>query len=155
MLRTACSVSIVLLSLNAALAQPLDLGPLNNAYTGLVTFKVDQHQQLVLDLYDQGSRFRQDLVRPAYLDPEAITYSAEEDAIALKCLPSKAQCISKEIFKLDVVRATSRVTIPKPGDDPDGARTIAQLREIILQAQRSQDQAGAETPHERVRKNAR
>jgi len=155
MLRTACSVTIVLLSLNVAFAQHLDLGPLNNAYSGLVTFKVDKHQQLVLDLFDQGSRFRQDLMRPADLDPEAITYSAEEDAIALKCLPDKAQCISKEIFKLDVIRATSRVTIPKPSDDPDGARTTAQLREIILQAQRSHDQAGAETPSERPRKNAR
>jgi hypothetical protein len=151
MKRPLLTATIALLSLNA-FCQAHDPTPLNIGFAGMVTFKVDKQDRLVMDFHEDGVRFRQDIVRMRDLDPAAIVYSAEEDAIALKCLPDHAQCISKEIFKLDVVRATSRVTLPRPKDDAEGTTTIQLLRTLITPPQ---DQADAETPRAVQRKNAR
>lgn len=154
MLKPLLVFSIVLLSQNSK-GQTHDLAPLNTAFAGAVTFKIDKQDRLVMDFLDEGSRFRQDIVRLQELDPDAVAYSAEEDGIALKCLADHAQCLSKEIFKLDVVRVTSRVTIARPADDVDGQRSIVLLRELIVSARTKNDQADAETPHAPQRKNAR
>ncbi|MGV3637958.1 MAG: hypothetical protein ACO1NQ_09980 [Flavobacteriales bacterium] len=149
MKRLLFSSTIVLLSQNCTQAQTLDLGPLNTAYAGSVTFKVDKHGRLVMDHYDQGNRFRQDMVPLDQIDPGLITFSAEEDAIALKCRPDKGQCFSKEIFKLDVVRLSSRITLPRPPQDELGNASISLLKELLTtthMAQRTEnDEPGAPT----------
>lgn len=155
MKRRLLATSIVLLSLNTTHAQGPDLGPLNKAFVGSVIFKMDKQARLVLDHYDQGNRFRQDVLRLDDLAPDAILYSAEEDAIALKCLPDKAQCISKEIFKLDVVRLTSRVTIPRPPQDVEGSISIQLLRDLVLSDQAVGERAPGETPAKPTRRSAR
>jgi len=149
---TSCLVAISMVSVQAHVP---DLQPLNQEFMGAITFKMDRHGRLVMDHFDQGQRFRQDLVRIEELDPEAVSYSAEEHGIALKCLPDKAQCFSKEIFKLDVVRLTSRVTLAAPATDPEGARTMLLLRDLIRSAQQVNDQAEAETPGRPLRMNQR
>lgn len=131
MKRLLLASAIVLLSQNSIQAQPPDLGPLNAAFAGTVTFKVDKHGRLVMDHYDQGSRFRQDVVPLEQIDPALITFSTEEDAIALKCKPDKGQCFSKEIFKLDVVRLSSRITVPRPTQDEQGARSISLFQDLL------------------------
>lgn len=151
MKRPLLASTIVFLSPNA-FCQTLDPAPLNNAFAGNVTFKVDRQDRLVMDFLEDGVRFRQDIASIHDLDPAAIAYWAEEDGIALKCLPDRAQCISKEIFKLDVVRITSRVTLPRPKDDPEGTTAIQLLRELLTPPQ---DQIDAETPEAAQRKNAR
>ncbi len=151
MKRPLFASAIVLLSPNAFCQTP-DLAPLNKAFAGNVTFRVDKQDRLVMDFLEDGVRFRQDVARLQELDPRAITYSTEEDGIALKCLPDRAQCISKEIFKLDVVRITSRVTLPTPADDAEGVAAIRLLRELIVAPS---DHADAETPNAGQRMNAR
>lgn len=154
MKRPLLASAIVLLSPNV-FCQTHDLAPLNNAFAGAVIFKIDKQDRLVIDFHDDGGRFRQDIARLTDLDANALAYSAEEDGIALKCLPERAQCISKEIFKLDVVRITSRVTIPRPADDAGAQRSIQLLREVLVATAPSEEQAGAETPRSGQRKNAR
>lgn len=133
----------------AASAQGPDLGALNADFAGKVVFKVDRQHRLVMDHVEDGIRFRQDIAPLQQLDPEGLNYSAEEDGIALKCKSAHPQCITKEIFKLDVVRLTSRVTMPNPVDDPNGERTITHFKELLATV----DVAVTRDGHER--KNAR
>ncbi|MBX2972958.1 MAG: hypothetical protein KF797_07640 [Flavobacteriales bacterium] len=149
------AIPIALLLLGTAHAQSPDLRPLNDAFAGMVTFKMDKQARLVLDHYDQGNRFRQDVLRLEDLAPDAILFSAEEDGIVLKCLPDKAQCISKEIFKLDVVRLTSRVTIPRPPQDVEGSTSIQLLRDLVLSVQAVGEKSRDETPAKPTRRSAR
>ena len=100
-MRPPLAVGLALILCNTVFAQKPDLVPLNAGFAGTVVFKLDKNDRLVMDHFDQGGRIRQDIVRIEDLDPQAVTFSAEEQAVALKCLPEKAQCISKEIFKLD------------------------------------------------------
>jgi hypothetical protein len=119
-----------------------------------VVFKIDKRERLVMDFFDAGTRFRQDIAPLSDLDPELVSYSAEEDGVVLKCREDKAQCISKEIFKLDVLRTTSRVTIPRPEDDLEGVKAISFLQELTHTRQGSMVHVPAETPGTTSRKKA-
>ncbi|HPF91481.1 MAG TPA: hypothetical protein PLL57_12545 [Flavobacteriales bacterium] len=145
--------ALVLSCITAAQTPALD--ELNERFSPTVKFHADKHRRLVLDIHDQGERIRQDLMDPMDLDPQAITFSAEEDGLVLKCREDRAQCISKEIFKLDVVRLTSRVTIPKPAADPDGQATIGLLRGWLEAAQAEAERTVNGTPPGPLRKNGR
>lgn len=136
-----------------AFSQSLDLAALNGAFAPTVTFRTDKQHRLIMDFHENGVRFRQDIVFPADLDPASIAYSPEEDGIALKCRQDRAQCISKEIFKLDVVRITSRVTVPRPVQDPSGEHGVA-LFKALVDPPRT-DRAEAETPRDGQRNRAR
>lgn len=131
-----------------------DLAAANAAFMGQVTFKIDKHQRLVADHFDGGLRSRQDIGQLSDLDPATVSYSEEEDAVVLKCLPDKPQCLSKEIFKLDVLRLTSRITLPRPSNDEGGALTMEVLRELITAKQAELQQDTAETPMRPSRKRA-
>ncbi len=154
-MRPPLAVGLALILCNTVFAQKPDLVPLNAGFAGTVVFKLDKNDRLVMDHFDQGGRIRQDIVRIEDLDPQAVTFSAEEQAVALKCLPEKAQCISKEIFKLDVLRLTSRVTMPVAPDDPDGTHSIQLLHALISTTNGAGAQADAETPTRTTRKNPR
>jgi hypothetical protein len=153
MKRLLLASTIVLLSQNTIQAQTPDLGPLNAAFAGSVTFKVDKHDRLVMDHYDQGSRFRQDVVPLEQIDPALITFSAEEDAIALKCKSDKGQCFSKEIFKLDVVRLSSRITLPRPPQDEHGTGAISLFQELLAPQHAEEGSEGGETSGSPSRKS--
>jgi hypothetical protein len=145
-------VVCTLLSLRS-LAQLPSTDPLNAHFAGLVVFRVDKHDRLVLDISDQGTRIRQDDMDPLDLDPSAIDLAPEEDGIVLKCRTDRSQCITKEIFKLDVVRVTSRVTIPRPPGDPDATGAVRLLKDWLAAAQAHGDQADNGTTRPSVRKN--
>ena len=115
-------------------AQQMDLAPVNHAFNGVVVFKTDKHEQLVMDFIDERGRYRQDIVLPEHLDAISIHFSPEENAIVLPCRTEQVHCISKEIFKLDVIRSTSRSTLPVPVDDPEGTQAIALFRNLINEA---------------------
>jgi len=136
-------------------AQTPALEPLNAAFGGRVTFKIDRQQRLVADFFDAGNRFRQDIAPLAELDLRTVSFSPEEDAVVVKCLAEKGQCFSKEIFKLDVVRLSGRSTLPRPADDPEGTRTIVLLQELIRTYQLELVQVAGETPRDGSRNKAR
>ncbi|HRH69129.1 MAG TPA: hypothetical protein PLB89_06465 [Flavobacteriales bacterium] len=136
-------------------AQTPSLTTINDAFAGKITFKIDRHQRLVADFFDDGNRFRQDIAPLVELDPDGVSFSPEEDAVVLKCLSEKGQCFTKEIFKLDVVRLTGRSTLPRPADDAGGERTMADLRDLIRTSQAQLVQVTRETPNDGSRMNTR
>lgn len=121
----------------AANAQSLKkpLAEANTIFAGVVEFKVDTRNRLVMDCFDEGQRYRQDIAAVKELDVDSIFWSAGEESIVLKCIPGKTKCFSKEIFKLDMVRLTARSNIPCPIGDPEGKKAIAVLKELIQAAQ--------------------
>lgn len=127
-------VFAILLGPASAQTLPQAITDVNAAFGGTVQVKQDRRQQLVFDLFDASGRFRQDIVLPNELDTAAIHFSAEEDAIIVGCRADKPQCISKEIFKMNTIRATSRVNLPRPAADPEGKATMATLKAMIAAA---------------------
>lgn len=121
------------------------LAEVNAVFGGSVQVKLDRRQQLVFDLYDASGRFRQDIVLPADLDTSSIHFSLEEDAIIMGCRADKPQCISKEIFKLNVVRLTGRSNLPRPPEDRDGQATANALKQLIAVAEAQLAALGGET----------
>lgn len=153
-MRNAALLTLLLLT-QATRAQVPDTAPLNALFAGSVHFEVDRTHQLIMRFHEAGVCFREDIAHLALLDSAAITYSVEEDGIALKCRTEHAKCLTKEIFKLDVIRVTSRVTVPRPAHDREGRQTIAALRDLLGQAHG--DLAGTirETKPVQERMNAR
>jgi hypothetical protein len=121
------------------------LHSVNAAFAGAVVIKLDKHDRLVMDFFDKGVRFRQDVATVAQLDPAQITYSAEEQAVVLNCRSGEERCITKEVFKLGLLRNSARSTLPCPADDPDGARTIVVLQDMIHSMQATATAVPAET----------
>lgn len=118
------------------LAQTIDerLAAVNGIFTGTAQVRLDKQQRLVIDFFEGSNRFRQDLVPIAQLDPAAVSFSPEEDAVVIGCLAEHGQCIDKEIFKLNTIRRTGRSNLPRPTNDPDGASAISALKELITTA---------------------
>ena len=112
-----------------------EFNAVNELFRGAAVMKLDKHHRLVVDFHDGSGRYRQDVVPVMHLDPENISYSTEEDAVVLGCRTDKAQCIDKEIFKLNTVRHTGRSNLPRPSDDPGGERTMLALRDLLRSAQ--------------------
>jgi hypothetical protein len=117
----------------------------NEAFAGAVVLKLDKHDRLVMDFFDKGVRFRQDVATMAQLDPAQITYSAGEQAVVLNCRNGEERCITKEVFKLGLLRNSARSTLPCPADDPEGARTIAVLQDLVHSMQATATAVPAET----------
>lgn len=111
--------------LNASLVR------LNQLFAGRVEFTVDKDNRLITDHFESGKRVRQDVVYLEFLDPNAISFSAEENAIVLQCSDDHAQCIDKEVYKLNMVRHTGRSTLSWPEDAPEPAMAV--LAETITE----------------------
>lgn len=149
LLLTLCTLPFQLL------AQADELAAVNSTFSGSVVFKIDKKQQLVMDFFDAGGRFRQDIATVEELDPDAISFSPEENAVVLKCRADKEKCMTKEIFKLDVVRLSSRSTLPRPGSDVAGEAAIAQLKALLLASENALMAFPGETTTRRSRKSDR
>lgn len=121
------------------------LTAVNTAFAGSVQVKLDRHQQVVFDLYEAGTRIREDIVIPSDLDTTLIHFSVEENAVIIGCRTDKPQCISKEIFKLNTIRLTGRSNLPCPTADPGGEATIKALRQLVTIASQQLAAAGNET----------
>jgi hypothetical protein len=137
-----------------AIAQGLgpELAELNQLFAGTAQFKLDKHEQLVIDLFDASGRFRQDIVALEHLDPAAMHYSTEEDAVIIGCIAAEGQCFSKEIFKHNTIRRSGRCNLPRPAHDTDGAAVINAFRALI-EAAKAQLAANGETHQRPARKN--
>ncbi len=119
-----------------------ELNAANSLFDGTVVVKIDRQDRFVFDLFDATGRFRQDVVPVEQLDPESIHYSSEEDAVILGCKTEYAQCISKEIFKLNTIRFTGRSNLPRPTNDGGALATMAALKAMMLAAQQQLLAAG-------------
>lgn len=150
MQRTLLALSLALAAAPGSAQSTTEaLAEVNAAFGGSVQVKLDRRQQLVFDLFDASGRFRQDIVLPTDLDTASIHFSAEEDAIILGCRTDKPQCMSKEIFKMNTIRLTSRSNLPRPPQDANGEATAAALHRLIAAAGATLAANGTETRERR------
>lgn len=112
-----------------------ELAAVNDRFAGNVQVKIDRRDNFIFDFFDANGRFRQDVVPVEQLDADNLHYSVEEDAVILACKGEFPQCISKEIFKLNTIRATGRSNLARPTSDEGGAASMEALRVLILAAQ--------------------
>jgi hypothetical protein len=112
-----------------------DLEAVNTHFAGLARFAIDKQDRLVVDLFQDGARYRQDVVYVEFLDPAAFAFVAEEQAVVLKCADGHARCIDKEILKLDTISHTGRTNLPLPANDADGAQALALLGKLVRDKQ--------------------
>jgi hypothetical protein len=141
--RTRITTLLLLLStLGSAQIATEEINAVNALFNKSVVVRVDRQDRFVFDLFDATGRFRQDVVPVEQLDADNIHYSAEEDAVIIGCKAENAQCISKEIFKLNTIRLTGRSNFPRPSTDDGGVATMAALRALILAAQQQLPTAG-------------
>lgn len=127
------------------------LARVNELFGGQVRFKIDKRDRLVADFFDQSGHYRQDVVYVEFLAPKAFAFNAEEQVVMLRCADAHAQCIDKEVFKLNTIRHMGRMNLPLPADDPDGSKAITALADLIRQAQA--ELAAVETKSTDPRKN--
>ncbi|MFZ1687450.1 MAG: hypothetical protein WAU70_08520 [Flavobacteriales bacterium] len=110
-----------------------DMAIANELFAGRVKFHIDREDRLIADIFGEQGLVRQDVAYVDMLDPAAVGYSDEEQAVVLKCKATEAQCIDKEIFKLNAIRHTGRSVLQIAPDKKDGA--IAALSALIRSAQ--------------------
>lgn len=127
------------------------LARVNELFGGQVRFKIDKRDRLVADFFDQSGHYRQDVVYVEFLAPKAFAFNAEEQVVMLRCADAHAQCIDKEVFKLNTIRHMGRMNLPLPASDPDGSKAITALADLIRQAQA--ELAAVETKSTDPRKN--
>ncbi|MEZ4738211.1 MAG: hypothetical protein R2818_02385 [Flavobacteriales bacterium] len=127
------------------------LQALNGTFHGAVIMKVDKQGRLVMDFHDDGKRFRQDIAPVHMLDPDLITYSPEENAIVLNCRQENSHCLTKEVFKLGLLRSSSRSTLPCPPDDVNGVRSIVAMETFLKGMQSTAAATPTETPRPSTR----
>lgn len=121
------------------------LQELNALYEGTVRFRLDQEDRLVADLFDRTGHFRQDVVYVEFLDPDGFKFSEEESAVVMTCASDHANCIEKEVFRMNVIRHTGRSVFPVAAGDADGARAIGLLAALVSEAQQEIARKAAET----------
>lgn len=121
------------------------LQELNALYEGAVRFRLDQEDRLVADLFDRTGHFRQDVVYIEFLDPNGFKFSEEESAVVMTCASDHANCIEKEVFRMNVIRHTGRSVFPVAAGDADGARAIGLLAALVSEAQQEIARKAAET----------
>ena len=133
-LTSVLMIGLAVLGMNVS-AQSNDtkaqLNELNGQYAGTYRFLVNNEDQLEIDFYNNSGHFRQDVVYLDFLDPEMVTFNSEEKAVAIRCSTEGEKCIDKEIFKLDVIRRSSRINI-KEESPVHAENTMALLKNIII-----------------------
>lgn len=123
-----------------------DLAKVNELFGGRVKFRIDRDDRLVADIHGAQGLVRQDVAYVEFLDADAVGYSDEEQAVVLKCKAADAQCIDKEIFKLNTIRHTGRSVLQIAPTEKEAA--IAALSTLIRSAQEAQaaERAAATMP---------
>ena len=107
------------------------LNELNDQYDGTYRFSVNDEDQLEIDFFNSSGHFRQDVVYLDFLDPEMVIYNSEEKAVAIRCAQEGDKCIDKEIYKLDIIRHSSRINL-KEESSAQAENTMALLKKIII-----------------------
>lgn len=106
------------------------LNELNGSYDGSYRFSVNGEKQLEIDFFNSSGHFRQDVVYLDFLDPEMVTYNSDENAVTIRCAKEGDKCIDKEIYKLDIIRHSSRINL-KEESPTQAENTMALLKKII------------------------
>ncbi len=106
------------------------INELNGLYANTYRFSINSEKQLEVAFYNSSGHFRNDVVYLDFLDPEMIVYNTQEKAISIRCNNVQEKCIDKELFKLDVVRQSSRINI-KEENANQANEVIVLLRKII------------------------
>ena len=115
------------------------LNELNGLYASTYRFTINSEKQLEVAFFNGSGHYRNDIVYLDFLDPDMIIYNSEEKAISIRCSQAEEKCIDKEIFKLDVLRHSSRINL-KEEDAAQSEQVIALLQMIItLHAQSEKD----------------
>ena len=125
---------------------------LNTLYAGSYRFHVNNEQQLEVEFYNSSGNFRQDMVYLDFLDPEMVTYNSEENAVSIRCAESDNKCIDKEIYKLDVVKHSSRINLQQENIETAN-RTIELIKEVILAHRVEQEEVEKKNTKMRKGKN--
>ncbi len=133
--------------------KPVPLDDLNSVFNGAVKFKLNGKGQLIADHFDATGRFRQDVMLVEHLDPASVAWSAEENAIVVKCGASDPQCIDKEIFKLGSIKHTGRSNMAFDGDEHQRQQAVEALRNVLLQEQQNLAELDRATHGSTSRKN--
>jgi hypothetical protein len=128
---------LLLLCTLPALAQDTaaDLARVNDLFNGQVRFKIDKRDRLIADFFDATGHFRQDVVYVEFLAPEAFAFNADEQVVMLRCKDDQAQCIDKEVFKLNTIRHMGRMNLPLVPGDLEGKKAIEALTSLVRNAQ--------------------
>ncbi len=145
-MRTTAIVPALLFTLLAS-AQPevAPLGELNTLYDGAVRFRVDREDRLIVDLFDESGHIRQDVAYIEHLAADGFRFSTEEAVVVMGCGADNPNCISKEVFRMNVIRHTGRSIVPLAAGDPGGTRAIALLSALVAGSQEAIARRDAET----------
>lgn len=109
------------------------LAEANALFEGHVKFRIDRDYRFIADIYGEQGLVRQDVAYVEFLDATAVSYSDEEQAVVIKCQAAEAQCIDKEIFKLNTIRHTGRSVLQIAPGSKDAA--LAALSKLIRAGQ--------------------
>jgi hypothetical protein len=95
----------------AGRAQPA-LDTLNALLGGSTTFRIDQHDRLVMDHIDDGRRIAQYLAPLADLDPAAVRSDTLSAQLVFGCTGASGRCIAKEQFRTASTISSGRTALP-------------------------------------------
>jgi len=113
---------------------PEHVAAVNDAFGGNLVARIDGRQRLVLDLYDEGVRQRQDVAPVAALDPASVTFSPSGSTILVGCREGYRHCLARESFKWNTTHRANNSILPSPPGDPSGERAIAALKALLVAA---------------------
>jgi len=141
----------LILSATAVNAQDDALQALNAHFQGLVVFSIDHSDRLIAELSDAHGPYRRDMAYFEMLDTATFAFNAEEHVVMVRCKAEEAKCIDKEIIKTGAVGPTGRMSLPVPAGDPEGAKALRLLNELVRGEQLALQDGGAGTKHKKAR----
>lgn len=92
-------------------AQPA-LDSLSALFAGSMTFRIDQHDRLVMDHFEDGRRSAQYVVPLADLDPALVLSDPLSAQLVFGCTGASGRCIAKEQFRLASTIRSGRTALP-------------------------------------------
>ena len=122
-----------------------DLSALNTHFNGVVSFRIDKRDRLVVDYMSGGSAVRTDIAYFDFLDASTCAYNEEEKTLMLQCQDPRSKCIDKEVHKTRIISPTGRMNLPLPANDPRGEKARELLVKFVTHKQDAQLSRLAET----------
>jgi hypothetical protein len=129
-----------------------DLDAVNEHFSGLATFKFDNKDRLVIDLFDGGNNYRRDMAYIEFLKADQFAFEPGSNCLVLKCVENSAKCFDKQVIKTGAISPSGRSTVPIPGGDSEGREAISLVAKLIRDKQQIQRDEANVTPETRPRK---
>lgn len=126
---------LLLLLLNASIgrAQPA-LDTLNALYAGSTTFRIDRHDRLVMDHFNEGRRIEQTVIALSGLDESSLRTDSLTMQLHICCTEGSGRCISRESFKQACITRTKKAELAL---SPENMQRVRQAFSGILDGRRS------------------